>query len=569
MTAPRWAVILGVCCAVAAHAAPPEHRALWANYRDILTPEKVQETVERVAAAHLNAIYILVWYNGGQAAYRSALGPTMEGVPEGFDPLGALVTEAHARGIHVHAWFVNGSAGWAMPGYVFTQHPEWKLQNGRDTYPPWYDLGRPEVRAFERDVMLECLRNYDLDGLHFDYIRYDGRGMCYCDACQAEVQRRYGLPPVSPDSTTFPIAAQVTGNPLDQPTTAQVLATFDNGKPAITLNRLGEGEAVQFNWHATRTGGGAMAAFAKSLLQRFGVAEGTVYQLRTSQTAARYNLSYQEDGVAWLEGLGVQVKALDETELAEIPAGATVTLFAQYLIDQATAEWLAGFVRGGGHVISVDGPVFAMEEPALQEVLGLAGTTNYFSEFRAISPAPGQDLIPAGPPLDLETERRRAGCWVEFWTDSVTDLVRQVYREAKALKPEAWVSAAVFYNKSAGDGVCQDWYGWLREGIIDYVLPMAYTEDNEILRAALDEWRAADPQMARIIPGLSIYSMQDETSVARERDLIKAQQELCASYQVHGTCYFALDYLTPELASQFVSGPYAEVTEPYYPAGRP
>jgi uncharacterized lipoprotein YddW (UPF0748 family) len=552
-----------------AAAAPPEHRAIWANYRDILTPEQVQQTVERVAAAHLNAIYVLVWYNGGQAAYRSELAPMMQGVPEGFDPLGALVEQAHAKGIHVHAWFVNGTCGWAEKPYLLTKHPDWRLQTGEQSGEAWYDLGRPEVRQFERELMLECLRNYDVDGIHFDYIRYDGRGMCYCDTCQSEVERRYGIPPVSSADPGFPIAMQLSGNPLDRPTTAQVLAAFDNGKPAITLNRLGEGEAALLNWQATRTGREAVTAVAKTVLERFGAAGGTVYQVRNSQTTARYGLGSQENGAGWLRGLDCRVKALDETQLAQVPPKATVVFDAQYLIAPPTAEWLEQFVHDGGHALFVDGPVFAIREPALQRVLGLTGTAEYFSEFRVITAAPGQDLVPAGPPVDLEVEKRRAACWVEFWTDSVTDLVRQVYQGAKALKPQAWVSAAVFYNKESADSVCQDWYGWLREGIMDYVLPMAYTEKSDLLRAALDEWQAFDPRMERIIPGLSIYSKQGENETARDPGLVASQRELCASYQVHGNCYFSLDNLTAELQAAFAAGPYAETATPYYPPSAP
>jgi hypothetical protein len=354
------------------------------------------------------------------------------------------------------------------------------------------------------------------------------------------------------------------GNPLGRPTTARVLATFDNGLPAIALNRPGKGEAVLLNWLATRTGREAVLRFARSVLQRFGAGSGSVYQVRNSQTTAGYGLDWQEEGAAWLRGLGCEVKALDESQLSRVPAGATVVCDGQYLIAQPVAERLEAFVRAGGDALFLDGPVFASEEPALQRVLGLATTAGYFSEFRVINPAAGQDLVPCGAPIDAELEKQRAGRWVTYWTDSVTDLVRQVYRGAKALKPQAWVSAAVFYNRESADSVCQDWYGWLREGIVDYVLPMAYTEDNKELQAALDEWQAADPGLSHIFPGLSIYSRRDGKEVDRDLGLIRSQQELCRSYQVHGNCHFSLDSLSPELQAALVAGPYAEVTAPYY-----
>jgi len=166
--------------------AAPEQRAIWAHYTDIQKPELVEQTIGRLSAAHLNCVYVLIWYNGGQAAYKTSLCPMMKGVPEGFDPLGALIAAAHPTGIAVHAWFVNGAYGWDRPGHLFTQHPDWELQTRARTQEPWYDLGKPEVRQYERDVMLDCLESYDVDGIHFDYIRYDGRGCATATTARAK-----------------------------------------------------------------------------------------------------------------------------------------------------------------------------------------------------------------------------------------------------------------------------------------------------------------------------------------------------------------------------------------------
>ncbi|HQK93350.1 MAG TPA: family 10 glycosylhydrolase [Armatimonadota bacterium] len=561
-------LVVILAAAAASLCAAPEQRAIWAHFPDIKSPEAVQRTVDAMSAARLNAIYILVWYDGGLAAYRSALSPMMAGAPEGHDPLGALIAAAHARGIHVHAWFANGSYGWKQPGHVFTVHPEWQLDDGSSGPERWYDLGQPAVREFERDVMLDCLANYDVDGIHFDYIRYDSRGVCHCETCEQEVERRSGIPRATSDGSTFPLACEMSGNPLDKPTTAQVLATFDNRVPALTLNALGTGEAVLLNWHASDTPHAAVSAFARQMLERFGAAGAKVYQLRNTETTVRYGPGSQDSGVRWLEGLGSEPAAIDEAHLADVPPGATVVLHNQYLISPAAAAWLEEFVTAGGHALFVDGPVFAIKEPALQRVIGLAGTGEYFNEFRAVIPAEGQELIKPGPPVDLDVEKRRAAAWEQFRRDSVTDLVRQVYAGAKALKPEAQVSAAVFYDRRSADSVCQDWYGWLREGIIDYVLPMAYVDGLPPLEKAIDEWKAFDPTLERIIPGLSIYRQEGDQTVSRDAASVLAQQELCRSSGARGTCYFSLEFLSPEIQAALAGGPYAEIAEPYYPGGR-
>lgn len=489
---------LAACCATGA-LAQTEQRAVWAHFADIKDAETVQKSVDRIAAAGLNTVYILVWYNGGQATYKSDLCPLQSGTPEGFDPLGELIKAARPKGIDVHAWFVNGSYGHSRPGHVFTEHPDWELQDANSSGDQWYDLGKPQVRAFQRDVMLECLRNYDVAGIHFDYIRFAGRGICYCDACQREVEARTGIPAVSGPSQTFPLASQMSGNPVDKPTTAQVLAAFGDGVPAITLNKLGEGEAALLNWQAERTSNPAVPGFARQMLERWGAAGGAVYQLRNAQTTDRYGLGTQTGGLNWLRGLGCKPVAVDSDHLADIPAGAPVVLQAQYLISPETAAWLEQSVTAGGKALFVDGPVFAIKEPALQRVLGLAGTARYFNEMKVVTPTPGQDLIASGPPVDPDVEMRRAAAWEQFRRESVTDLVRQVYQGAKQIKPDAQVSAAVFYNRAAADSVCQDWYGWLSEGIIDYVLPMAYLEENPKLQEAVDEWKAFDPGLERIM----------------------------------------------------------------------
>jgi uncharacterized lipoprotein YddW (UPF0748 family) len=540
-----------------------QHRGIWLHPDQFKTPQLADAWIEKIAAAHLNAVYPLVWHRGGTAWFQSKLSPMAKDVPEGFDPLGHLVKIAHARGIGVHAWFVNGSYGHApVDTGVFAQHPEWRLQGGGD---PWFDLGQPAVRQFEHDVMLECLHNYDLDGLHFDYIRYGGTTICYCDHCQREFSEKFGFRPLRRDEERFPTLLDKGGNPLDKPTTAQVLATFDDGKPAITLNRLDQGEAVLLNWGAAHSGRLAVDNFVKQALTGFEATAKNTYQLNTTQTAAKYRAETQTQTGQWLRELGFRAKLIDETALAKVPRQGTVVLSGQYYIAEDTSKWLEEFVRGGGHCLFVDGPVFAIKQQPLQRVIGLKATGRFFSDSKLVSPAPGQDVLKAGPPVDVEKERQRMARWVEYRKWTVSELVRSVHRDAHALKPGVWVSAAVFYVKQSADRVCQDWYGWLREGSIDYVLPMAYTESNPVLGNAFAEWKEADPQMERIIPGLSIYSRNSGKAVPRDLALVRSQLDMCKANATHGNLFFSLAYLNDELIKALAEGPYAAPARAWYP----
>jgi uncharacterized lipoprotein YddW (UPF0748 family) len=186
------AVLLLVGAGLPAFAAEPQQmRGVWMHATQIKTRAEADACVARIHRANLNAVFLLVWYWGGQAFYHSQLCPMGEDVEPGYDPLGHMIAQCHQRGIEVHAWYVNGSYGAAKPLHVLDEHPEWAVQTD-GSGELWYDFGKPQVRKFQSDLMIECLQNYDLDGIHFDYIRY-GPKVCWCNHCQEESAARYGL----------------------------------------------------------------------------------------------------------------------------------------------------------------------------------------------------------------------------------------------------------------------------------------------------------------------------------------------------------------------------------------
>lgn len=94
-----------------------------------------------------------------------------QGTHPGWDPLGTAVTEAHARGLELHAWFnPYRVAPHTDPTRLAAAHPArrnpgWVVPYGGKLY---YDPGLPEVRAFVVDAMLDAVRRYPVDAVHFD-----------------------------------------------------------------------------------------------------------------------------------------------------------------------------------------------------------------------------------------------------------------------------------------------------------------------------------------------------------------------------------------------------------------
>ena len=132
--------------------------------------------LDQARALGLNAVFVQVRPTA-DAFHDSALEPwsrwltgTQGGDP-GYDVLGFLVEEAHARGLEFHAWFnpyrvSTGSSLQALtPDHPARQNPDWVIAHGGKLY---FDPGLPAVRAHVRQVVLEVVTRYDVDGVHFD-----------------------------------------------------------------------------------------------------------------------------------------------------------------------------------------------------------------------------------------------------------------------------------------------------------------------------------------------------------------------------------------------------------------
>ncbi|WP_444545379.1 glycoside hydrolase family 10 protein [Streptomyces filamentosus] len=94
-----------------------------------------------------------------------------QGRDPGWDPLGTAVAEAHARGLELHAWFnpyrvANHTDPTRLAAsHPARLHPEWTVSYGGKLY---YDPGLPEVRRFVQDAMLDAVRRYPVDAVHWD-----------------------------------------------------------------------------------------------------------------------------------------------------------------------------------------------------------------------------------------------------------------------------------------------------------------------------------------------------------------------------------------------------------------
>ncbi len=127
---------------------------------------------------NLNAIVLQV-RPAADTIYPSNLEPWTEylsGVqgkaPQPFyDPLAYWITEAHARGIELHAWFnpyrarMDASRGQSAPNHITNTNPAVVKRYGKFM---WMDPGEPAAVKQTLDVILDVVRRYDIDGVHID-----------------------------------------------------------------------------------------------------------------------------------------------------------------------------------------------------------------------------------------------------------------------------------------------------------------------------------------------------------------------------------------------------------------
>jgi len=100
-----------------------------------------------------------------------------------WDPLSFAVTEAHNRGMELHAWLNPYRAKQGTPTlastHVVNQHPSWAFVAGTKTI---LDPGIPEVRSYLLSVINDIATRYDVDGIHFDDYFYPYSDMASQDA---------------------------------------------------------------------------------------------------------------------------------------------------------------------------------------------------------------------------------------------------------------------------------------------------------------------------------------------------------------------------------------------------
>lgn len=147
---------------------------------------ELNKILDEIQEAKMNVVFFQTRLRG-DVVYPSAIEPWSRFITKpyanksfsGYDPLQFAIEACHKRGLECHAWFVVYPMG------------KVKLINNKDGInrrltqqvdgESYLDPGNPDTNSYLLSLISEIVKKYDVDGIHFDYIRYPDKADAFPD----------------------------------------------------------------------------------------------------------------------------------------------------------------------------------------------------------------------------------------------------------------------------------------------------------------------------------------------------------------------------------------------------
>ncbi|RKU15486.1 hypothetical protein C6500_20090 [Candidatus Poribacteria bacterium] len=161
-----------------------EGRAVWNHSGLGAYPGDWDRSAKELAEAGVNMILPnMAW--AGVAHYSSKVLPQSKTFTQYGDQLAQCVAAARTYGLEVHVWKITWNLEGAPKGFIEKMRKDGRTQVSATGKPlNWLCPSHPKNVQLELESILEIVTNYDVDGIHLDYIRYPGSHACYCEACR-------------------------------------------------------------------------------------------------------------------------------------------------------------------------------------------------------------------------------------------------------------------------------------------------------------------------------------------------------------------------------------------------
>ena len=144
-------------------------------------------------------------------------------------------------------------------------------------------------------------------------------------------------------------------------------------------------------------------------------------------------------------------------------------------------------------------------------------------------------------PLGMLNNEDEYLAWDNWKRQQVTDLVRKISNLVKVKSADLAVSCAVIpLTERAYANAFQDWSAWLEEGIIDYVVLMSYSKDNQFVKEVVKS-SLGHRGKGKVYVGIGLFLMKNSP------DLFFNQYRLISDLAPDGIVFFSIDDLTDQI----------------------
>ncbi len=161
-----------------------EGRAVWNHSGLGAYPGDWDRSARELAGAGINMIFPnMAW--AGVAHYPSKLLPQSETFSQYGDQLAQCIAAAQKHELEVHVWKITWNLEGAPQEFIERMREAGRTQVSSTGKPlNWLCPSHPKNVQLELEIVFEIIANYEIDGIHLDYIRYPGSHACYCEGCR-------------------------------------------------------------------------------------------------------------------------------------------------------------------------------------------------------------------------------------------------------------------------------------------------------------------------------------------------------------------------------------------------
>ncbi len=138
---------------------------------------------------------------------------------------------------------------------------------------------------------------------------------------------------------------------------------------------------------------------------------------------------------------------------------------------------------------------------------------------------------------ESKVRSQRALC--DWRVGKISSFVAHARNVVKRSRPKAWLTTAVLGKyPSCVDSVGQDWESWMDAGLVDYIVPMNYTQSNQRYASYVNQQGRTKAHARKVISGIGVTANESRLTSSQVIDQIN----LARKAGLAGVALFDLDY---------------------------